>query len=80
MDRPSSPGSAFRTAVREEKPLQIVGAINAYAACLAERAGFRALYVSGGGVSASSLGVPDLGISTMDDVLMDARRITERVR
>jgi len=63
--------------VREEKPLQVVGTINAYAARLAERTGFRALYVSGGGVAASSLGVPDLGISTMDDVLTDVRRITD---
>jgi len=63
--------------VREEKPLQIVGAVNAYAARLAERTGFKALYVSGGGVAAGSLGVPDLGISTMDDVLTDVRRITD---
>jgi methylisocitrate lyase len=63
--------------VHEEKPLQVAGAINAYAARLAEHAGFRALYVSGGGVAASSLGVPDLGISTMDDVLTDVRRITD---
>lgn len=77
VNRPSSPGASFRAAVNEEKPLQVVGAINTYAACLAERAGFRALYVSGGGVAASSLGVPDLGISTMDDVLTDVRRITD---
>jgi methylisocitrate lyase len=77
MNRPSSPGGCFRAAVSEEKPLQVVGTINAYAARLAERAGFRALYVSGGGVAASSLGVPDLGISTMDDVLTDVRRITD---
>jgi methylisocitrate lyase len=77
MNRPSSPGACFRTAVKEEKPLQVVGAINAYTARLAERAGFRALYVSGGGVSAGSLGVPDLGISTMSDVLTDVRRITD---
>jgi methylisocitrate lyase len=63
--------------VREEGPLQVVGVINSYAARLAERVGFRAIYVSGGGVSASSLGVPDLGISTMDDVLTDVRRITD---
>jgi methylisocitrate lyase len=63
--------------MNEEKPLQIVGAINAYAARLAERTGFRALYVSGGGVAASSLGIPDLGITTMDDVLTDVRRITD---
>ena len=76
MSRAVSPGLRFRTAVSEEKPLQVVGAINAYAARLAERAGFRAIYVSGGGVAASSLGIPDLGISTMDDVLTDVRRIT----
>src|SRR5512134_156995 len=72
-----SPGARFRAAVKEEKPLQVVGAINAYAARLAERTGFRALYVSGGGVAASSLGVPDLGISTLDDVLTDVRRVTD---
>jgi methylisocitrate lyase len=77
MTRAVSPGALFRIAVREEKPLQVVGAINAYAARLAERTGFRALYLSGGGVAASSLGVPDLGISTMDDVLTDVRRITD---
>jgi methylisocitrate lyase len=72
-----SAGFRFRSALREEKPLQIVGAINAYTARLAERSGFKALYVSGGGVAASSLGIPDLGISTMDDVLTDVRRITD---
>ncbi len=72
-----SPGALFRAALKEEKPLQVVGVVNAYAARLAERSGFRALYVSGGGVAASSLGVPDLGISTMDDVLTDVRRITD---
>ena len=77
MTRPISPGSRFRAALREEKPLQVVGAINAYAARLAERTGFKALYVSGGGVAAGSLGVPDLGISTMEDVLTDVRRITD---
>jgi methylisocitrate lyase len=77
MTKPLSPGARFRAAVVEEKPLQVAGAINAYAARLAERAGFKALYVSGGGVAASSLGVPDLGISTMDDVLTDVRRITD---
>ncbi len=77
MKRSSSPGASFRSAISEEKPLQVVGTINAYSARLAERAGFRALYVSGGGVAASSLGVPDLGISTMDDVLTDVRRITD---
>jgi len=77
MTRPISPGARFRAAVREEKPLQVVGAINAYSARLAERSGFKALYVSGGGVAAGSLGVPDLGITTMEDVLTDVRRITD---
>jgi methylisocitrate lyase len=72
-----SPGGRFRAAVKDEKPLQVVGAVNAYTARLAEHAGFKALYLSGGGVAASSLGVPDLGISTMDDVLTDIRRITD---
>jgi methylisocitrate lyase len=71
-----SAGERFRTAVREEKPLQVAGAINAYTARLAEATGFRALYLSGGGVAVNSLGVPDLGISTMEDVLTDVRRIT----
>ena len=77
MNERSSAGTSFRIAVNQEKPLQVVGAINAYAARLAERAGFRALYVSGGGVAAGSLGLPDLGISTMEDVLTDVRRITD---
>jgi len=77
MTMANSAGARFRAAIREEKPLQVVGAINAYAARLAERSGFKALYVSGGGVAASSLGLPDLGISTMDDVLTDVRRITD---
>jgi len=72
-----SQGSRFRLALQQERPLQVVGAVSAYAARLAERVGFKALYVSGGGVAASSLGVPDLGISTMDDVLTDVRRITD---
>jgi methylisocitrate lyase len=70
-------GGRFRTAVSEEKPLQVVGVINAYAARLAEKTGFRALYISGGGVAAGSLGIPDLGISTLDDVLTDVRRVTD---
>lgn len=70
-------GARLRAALAVEKPLQIVGVINAYAARLAERAGFRALYLSGGGVAAASLGVPDLGITTLEDVLIDARRITD---
>ncbi|MEN8262844.1 MAG: methylisocitrate lyase [Nitrospirota bacterium] len=76
MNQLSTPGARFRIAVKDEKPLQVIGAINAYAARLAESSGFRALYVSGGGVAASSLGIPDLGISTMDDVLTDVSRIT----
>jgi methylisocitrate lyase len=72
-----SAGEKFRAAVRDEKPLQVAGAINAYTARMAEATGFRALYLSGGGVAANSLGMPDLGISTMDDVLTDVRRITD---
>jgi methylisocitrate lyase len=72
-----SAGAAFRQAVREESPLQVVGAINANHALLAKRAGFRAIYLSGGGVAAGSLGLPDLGISGLDDVLTDVRRITD---
>ena len=74
---PQTPGARFRMAVAEEKPLQVAGAINAYTARLAEATGFRALYLSGGGVAANSLGMPDLGISTMEDVLTDVRRITD---
>jgi methylisocitrate lyase len=73
----NSAGAKFRAAVRDEKPLQVAGAINAYTARLAEATGFRALYLSGGGVAANSLGMPDLGISTMEDVLTDVRRITD---
>jgi methylisocitrate lyase len=73
----NSPGARFRAALVAERPLQVVGAINAYAAKLAEAAGFRAIYLSGGGVAANSLGIPDLGISTMEDVLTDVRRITD---
>ena len=72
-----SAGAAFRQAVQEESPLQVVGAINANHALLAKRAGFRAIYLSGGGVAAGSLGLPDLGISSLDDVLTDIRRITD---
>ncbi len=74
-----SQGARFRTAAREERPLQIAGAINAYTARMAQATGFRALYLSGGGVAANSLGMPDLGISTMEDVLTDVRRITDAV-
>jgi len=70
-------GNKFRQAVREEKPLQIVGTINAYHALMARRVGYRAIYLSGGGVAAGSLGMPDLGISNLDDVLTDIRRITD---
>ena len=72
-----SPGARFWAALGEEKPLQIAGAINAYTARMAEATGFRALYLSGGGVAANSLALPDLGISTMEDVLTDVRRITD---
>ncbi|EGN4935458.1 methylisocitrate lyase [Salmonella enterica] len=72
-----SPGQAFRAALAKENPLQIVGAINANHALLAQRAGYQAIYLSGGGVAAGSLGLPDLGISTLDDVLTDIRRITD---
>jgi methylisocitrate lyase len=73
----TSPGARFRAALEVEKPLQIIGAINANHALLAKRAGFRAIYLSGGGVAAGSLGMPDLGINTLDDVLTDVRRITD---
>lgn len=73
----TSPGARFRAAVAAEKPLQVIGAINAYHARLVERVGYKALYLSGGGVAAGSLGLPDLGISTLDDVLIDVRRITD---
>ncbi len=73
----SSRGHVFRQALMLEKPLQIVGVINAYTALLARDAGFRAIYLSGGGVAAGSLGVPDLGITTLEDVLLDVRRITD---
>jgi methylisocitrate lyase len=68
---------SFRSAVEQERPLQVIGAINAYTARMAQATGFRALYLSGGGVAANSLGMPDLGISSMEDVLTDVRRITE---
>jgi methylisocitrate lyase len=72
-----TPGDKFRKALGEEKPLQIVGTVVAYHALLAKRTGYRAIYLSGGGVAASSLGMPDLGISNLDDVLIDVRRITD---
>lgn len=78
MSQPNaSAGRRFRAALSEEQPLQIIGAINANHALLARRAGFRAIYLSGGGVAAGSLGLPDLGISGLDDVLTDIRRITD---
>jgi methylisocitrate lyase len=79
MSVPAAPGAMLRAAVALEHPLQIAGAINAYTARLAQACGFRALYLSGGGVAANSLGLPDLGISSMDDVLTDVRRITDAV-
>jgi len=77
MSQPASAGARFRAALAAEKPLQVVGAINANHALLAQRAGYQAIYLSGGGVAAGSLGLPDLGINTMDDVLIDVRRITD---
>ncbi|HNV08573.1 MAG TPA: methylisocitrate lyase [Dokdonella sp.] len=77
MSQLDSAGARFRAAVAEEHPLQVMGAITAYAGRMAKRVGYRALYLSGGGVAANSLGMPDLGISTMEDVLIDARRIVD---
>jgi methylisocitrate lyase len=77
MTQTASPGARFRAAVAQERPLQVMGAITAYAARMAQRTGFKAVYLSGGGVAANSLGVPDLGISSMEDVLIDARRIVD---
>lgn len=79
MTKPTSAGARFRAAIAAEKPLQIIGAINAYHAMLATQTGFKALYLSGGGVAAGSLGLPDLGISSLEDVLIDVRRITDAV-
>ncbi len=76
MATQTTPGARFRQAIQEEKPLQVVGAINAYSARLAEATGYKALYISGGGVAACSCGIPDLGITTMEDVLIDLQRIT----
>src|ERR1700751_4292739 len=77
MKPTTSAGARFRAALTAEKPLQVIGAINANHALLAKRAGFRATYLSGGGVAAGSLGLPDLGITSLDDVLTDIRRITD---
>jgi methylisocitrate lyase len=74
---PASSGARFRAALAAESPLQVVGTITAYAGLMAKRVGYKALYLSGGGVAANSLGMPDLGISTMEDVLTDARRIVD---
>ena len=73
----ASPGARLRAALRAECPLQVVGVINAYASLLAQNAGFRALYLSGAGVANASCGVPDIGLTTLDDVLTDVRRITK---
>ena len=72
-----SPGKRFRELVAAEPPLQVIGVITAYVARMAEATGFKALYLSGGGVAANSLGMPDLGISTMEDVLVDIRRLAD---
>ncbi|MFW8565651.1 methylisocitrate lyase [Orrella sp. 11846] len=77
MTTQKSAGARFRAALAAESPLQVIGAINANHALLAQRAGFKAIYLSGGGVAAGSLGLPDLGINTLDDVLTDVRRITD---
>ncbi|GLQ96317.1 methylisocitrate lyase [Dyella mobilis] len=77
MTQSPSAGSRFRAALADETPLQVIGAITAYAGLMAKRVGYKALYLSGGGVAANSLGMPDLGISTMEDVLTDARRIVD---
>jgi methylisocitrate lyase len=79
MSTALTPGATFRAALAAENPLQIVGVINAYAALLAERAGFRALYLSGAGVANHSYGIPDVGDTTLADVLIDVRRLTHRV-
>jgi len=77
-DRAPTAGARLRAAVEAERPLQVIGTINAYAALLAERAGFRALYLSGAGVANASFGLPDLGVTTLNDVCEDVRRITGR--
>src|SRR5690348_8696880 len=77
MTQPATAGARFRAALAAESPLQVIGTITAYAGLMAKRVGYRALYLSGGGVAANSLGMPDLGISTMEDVLTDARRIVD---
>ena len=79
MPQPTTPGSRFRQALEDERPLMVAGTINAYCALLAQRAGFRAIYLSGAGVANASRGLPDLGMTTLDDVATDARRITAAV-
>ncbi len=79
MTQATTAGARFRAALKAESPLQIIGVINAYHAMLATQSGFKAIYLSGGGVAAGSLGLPDLGISTLEDVLIDVRRITDAV-
>lgn len=79
MQKTTTPGAHFRHALKQENPLQIIGAINAYHAMLATQSGFKAIYLSGGGVAAGSLGLPDLGITSLEDVLIDVRRITDVV-
>lgn len=77
MIEPTSPGARFRATVKDHAPLQVVGTINAYTARMAKQIGHRAIYLSGGGVAANSLGMPDLGVSGLDDILTDIRRITD---
>jgi len=77
MTQTLTAGARLRLAVQEEHPLQVVGAVNAYHAMMAERTGYRALYLSGGGVAACSFGIPDLGMTSLDNVLEDVRRITD---
>src|SRR5215470_9346145 len=78
--RTSSPGARLRAALKAERPLQLVGVINAYAAILAESSGFKALYLSGAGVANASIGIPDIGLTTLEDVLVDVRRIARATR
>ncbi|TVP54372.1 MAG: methylisocitrate lyase, partial [Halomonadaceae bacterium] len=76
MSKPLSPGARFRKALADNKPLQIVGTVNAYAAMMAEKVGHQAIYLSGGGVANASYGLPDLGMTSLNDVIEDVRRIT----
>ena len=79
MSKPQSAGARFRQAIREEKPLQVMGTVNAYAAMMATKVGYRAIYLSGAGVANYSYGLPDLGITSLEDVLIDVRRVTSAV-